>query len=780
MYALIGLTSAWLAGIACAAHLRLTPLQWLLVACGFASCALITRRQPRVRLLFLLGALFCLGGLRMLADRPSITPGSLAFYAGMQQPIVLTGIVAAFPEQGASATTLRLRVESLQAEGDSSPRTVSGLAVVQANRSIEWAYGDRLRARGRLRNPGAFGESRYAAYLARQGVDGWMPQASAQRLATRQGALPLQWLDDLRRSGLRSLHRLFPQPEAGLLAGILLGVESGISDEVMRAFTRTNTSHIIAISGFNIAIVSAMVIQVFGRMLGARRGALAAVIAIAGYTVLVGASASVVRAAWMAGLALLARWLGRTSEALLSLMASAWLMTLIHPATLFDVGFQLSFAATLGLILYGAPLQVRADGWIAQRLPPGWAQSVASPLAAMLVLTLAAQVTTLPLTVYYFQRLSLVSLLANAVVLPLQPALMILSGCAMLLGMVWLPAGQPVAWAAWLFPALTIRAVEFFSTWPGASIALEQISPGAVLLSYTLLLGITVLARRERPEAAAGSIRRAAQAAGPAAIAVCAILAWKTGVDRPDGRLSLTVLESERGQAALLTTPLGRSLLIGGGADPTRLREAVSRRLPLLERSLDWLIVGASDTDSLAGLQGISDHLSLQAALICGSRQSEPLRLLLAELTASGTEVQPAAAGQRFDLGTGARLEVLAVSEHGCLLLLEHGRARFLLAPGIDPEAVQSAIRSWSRPGMTAYVAADGGHPAVNPAEWLTALSPRLVILSGDTLGAAGNPAIQSLEAAGGARLLDTLSAGWVQLETDGETLWISTQRRVP
>ena len=780
MYALIGLATAWLAGIACASHLRLTHLQWLLVACGFAGCAFITRRQPWLRLLFSAGALFCLGGLRMLAAQPSMTPSSLAFYAGIRQPLTLIGVVSAFPEERASGTTLRVHVESLQSEGDPSPRTVRGLAVVQTDRTLHWAYGDRVQARGLLLNPGAAGESRYAAYLARQGVEGWMSQASTERLATRQGARPLHWLDDLRQSGLRVLYRLFPQPEAGLLAGILLGVESGISDEVMRAFTRTNTSHIIAISGFNIAIVSAIVIQVFGRLLGARRGAWAAALAITAYTVLVGASASVVRAAWMAGLALLARWLGRTSEALLSLMASALLMTLLNPATLYDVGFQLSFAATLGLILYGAPLQAKADDWISLRLQPGWAQSVASPLAAMLVLTLAAQVTTLPLTVFYFQRLSLVSLLANAVVLPLQPALMILSGCAMLLGMVWLPAGQLIAWVAWLFPALTIRAVEFFSTWPGASIALEQTSPWTVLLFYALLLGGTTLARRGWTERAVESVPAVARAAGPAAIAVCAILVWRTGVDRPDGRLSLTILESERGQGALVTTPTGRSLLIGGGADPTPLREAVSRRLPLLERSLDWLIVGASDPDSLAGLRGITEHLTLRSALICGRRQSHLLRLLLAELEATGTEVQPAAAGQRFDLGEGARLEVLAVSEHGCLLLLDHDRARFLLASGIDPDTVQSAVHAWAGPAVTAYIAADGGHPAVNPAEWLEAISPRILVLSGDPSAAAGNAALQDLDAAGGIRQLDTLTYGWVQLQTDGKRLWISTERKIP
>ncbi|MCJ7511507.1 MAG: ComEC/Rec2 family competence protein [Anaerolineales bacterium] len=780
VYALIGLSAAWLAGIACASTLHLNPLQWTLVAVGFGAGALVCPRPPRLRLAFVAGALFCLGGLRLLAAQPRMTPDFLTYYAGIQQPLTLTGVVAAFPEESANWTTLRLRVDSVLLDGDFTPRAVRGLAVISGDRSIRWSYGDRLQAHGLLHMPEASDRSRYEAFLARQGIQGWMPQATTLRLATRQGSLPLHWLDDLRRRGLETLQRLFPDPEAGLLAGILLGVESGISDEVMRAFNRTNTSHIIAISGFNIAILSAIFVQTFGRLLGARRGAWAAVIAIAGYTVLVGASASVVRAAWMAGLALLARWLGRTADALLTLMASALLMTVIHPATLFDVGFQLSFAATLGLILYAAPLQARADAWFTRWLPPAWVERAASPLAGMLLITLAAQATTLPLTVYYFQRLSLISLVANPVILPLQPPLMILGGSAMLVGMVWPLAAQPLAWAAWPFAALTIRAVEFFSSWPAGSIALGQTSAWVVVAFYLLLFGGTALARGAWPQQAAEMSASLARAAGPALLGLGAILVWKAGIDRPDGRLSLTVLDSERGQGVLLTSPTGRTLLVGGGADPAELRQAIGRRLPLLDRSLDWLILGSSDSDSLTGLNGISQHVRVDGVLICGTRRPRSLSLLEAELAGDGAAIESAAPGQRFDLGMGAALEVLAVSEHGCLLLAQFGRARFLLAPGADPDLIQAQMHPAAPPALTGYVAASGGHLAVNPPEWIEALSPRAVVLAGDPAPAAENPALRTVANSRGIRLIDTMTYGWVWMETDGERLWISTERGAP
>lgn len=143
----------------------------------------------------------------------------------------------------------------------------------------------------------------------------------------------------------------------------------------------------------------------------------------------------------MGGLALTARHLGRQTHGLASLSAAAIIMTLINPRTLWDVGFQLSFFATLGLILYADPLREGAIRFLMRWLSPKQSEKIANPISEFFLFTLAAQITTLPLTAIYFRRLSLVSVLANPVILPLQPLLMITGGLASLLGALWLPLG---------------------------------------------------------------------------------------------------------------------------------------------------------------------------------------------------------------------------------------------------------------------------------------------------------------------------------------------------
>jgi competence protein ComEC len=134
----------------------------------------------------------------------------------------------------------------------------------------------------------------------------------------------LERLYQLRNAFHRTVESPFPEPEASLLSGILLGIESGISPQIREAFNATGTTHIIAISGFNITIVAGLFISFFGRAFGSRRGTLAAAIGILVYAVLVGADPAVVRAAVMGGLSLLALRLGRRTHGLASLGRRAW------------------------------------------------------------------------------------------------------------------------------------------------------------------------------------------------------------------------------------------------------------------------------------------------------------------------------------------------------------------------------------------------------------------------------------------------------------------------
>ncbi len=779
---LFGLGLAWLAGIALGQALVLRVWQWILLAALGAAGAILYRRLSGFRRLYLALLLTFLGAARSSAALPSSGPGSLAFYNDLPGRPTVVGRIVAYPDVRDSYTGLRLAAESITLQPGEHPRSVRGVVLVRASRFQSWGYGDRVEASGPLDTPPVFEGFSYRDYLAHQGIHSLMPEADVRRLQARQASPLLQGIYWLRSRAHHAVLGLFPEPEASLLSGILLGIESGIPQGVREAFNRTATSHIVAISGFNIAIVASLFLGLFARWFGRRRGTAAAALAILIYTLLVGAQPSVVRSALMAGVALLARTLGHRVHGLASLAAAAMVMTVIDPLSLWDVGFQLSFAATLGLVLYADPLQRWLLAQASARLGHRPAEVLAQPISEFFLFTLAAQVTTLPLTLYYFRRLSVASWLANPAILPAQPALMVLGGGAALLGSVWQPLGRPLAWAAWPFAAYTIRLVEHLAHWQGASIALGPITPAIVASLYLVLFGLTgwlslPLEKRRRllPVSIPSPLRLLPRGLLLSTLALAVIFAWTEASARPDGRLHITALEVGAVDATLIETPGGRFVLINGGPSPIALAEALGRRLPPRSRTLDWLVIAGTHNEQVAGLVGLLERVSVRRVLLAGEPGGAPYQRALQELTDRAVPLQAAQEGQRLDLDGGS-LEVIALGRGGAALRLAFGRFSLLLAPGADSEMMHR-LQSEPQP-VTALILPAGGDARLNPSSWLGELCPWVAIASIEAGDRRGRPDRETLDALTGTTVLRTDLHGWIRLSTDGERLWVEVERQ--
>ncbi len=737
----------WLAGIAMGRFLNL-PAGSLLVAGGLGLLLAVVG-EGHLRSLGVGATVLFLGAWRLSVAVPQFDSSHISAHNDSFRIATLTGVVTDFPDVRDEYIGLRVKSESIRYLDSDLPQIITGDALVRADRFSSFSYGDRVEALGILETPPDFEDFSYRDYLARQRIFSLMSNASVTTLATREGNPVLQILFDFRQRALETLYSIFPDPEASLLAGILLGIESGISSELRESFNDTSTTHIIAISGFNITILAALVISLTRRTLGMRKGAVVAAMVIAFYTILVGADAAVVRAAIMGGLALFALFLGRLTLALASLSAAVILMTLVNPYVLWDVGFQLSFAATLGLVLYADPIKdgfVRvASRWIAS----GQAKRLSAPVGEFILFTFAAQITTLPLTAYHFQRLSLVSFIANPIVLPAQPPLMILGGLAMLAGMVWLPLGQLLAWLAWPFPAFTIRVVDLFAGVPSAAIDLGPVSLPAVVAMYALLFGATIwatLPRERRPSLPAPSLL-----AILVALSVLAVLTWKAVADRPDGRLHVTTFESG---GTLIETASGRFILIGGGDSATALSNSLGRRLPLFHRRLDWLVIPDRE---LSGLAGVPAGVEIGAVMHTTEQPDRALAGLVQSLQASGASLIRAERGMALDLGGGARLELIDDEQGNLTFLLTSGKARIAFVPRTPSSHLPD------RSALTGIILS-----SASSVGWLQELETTIAVINGP------NPLPAN---ASRPTPLATDERGWVELVTDGEQLWVWTQR---
>jgi competence protein ComEC len=353
---------------------------------------------------------------------------------------------------------------------------------VRTGGSFEVQRGDLVQVTGTLAPPKEItGDAfPYRDWLKRQGIYTTLDYPRLKLLATGQDFLVGRWFYRLNEQARQVISQFVPGEEGGLLSGLLLGDKSGLSASTRQDFTTGGLAHLLAVSGSNISIAIMLTTLALSRFMKRRTVIWLTLGIVLFYVLLVGLSPSVLRAGLMGGLALVGLLLGREYSGLAGLAGSALLLTLWQPAILMDVGFQLSFMATLGLLV----------------LAPVWQQPVKGKsqfLRDSLVITLAAEAMTLPLVIYYFHQIPLVSVLANLLVLPVIGLIMALGGLTVAAGL--LPGGfnfpaQAIGGWVWLFLSYVLVVVRFCAGLPFASLQIAVFHPVWIILYYLVLGGL--------------------------------------------------------------------------------------------------------------------------------------------------------------------------------------------------------------------------------------------------------------------------------------------------
>lgn len=281
-----------------------------------------------------------------------------------------------------------------------------------------------------------------------------------------------------------SLKAHLPEPDASFIAGITIGERTSIPNELREAFADTSTSHLVALSGYNITIVGMAVTSLFSYFhLSQRLKLFLTAFLIICFVMLAGASPSIVRAAVMGVLALLARERGRTFEMTNALIFAAAVMIYINPHILtLDLSFQLSFLATLGIILV-PPLFDGRLLWLPKFL------------REVVLATIGAELFVFPLILWHFGEISLIGLFANFLIVPLIPYTMGMGAATGLLGIVLPVLAAGVGSATHLLVSYELGVVRLFAEFPGASVALPKYAAYIIALP-ALFLTFRMMTRR--------------------------------------------------------------------------------------------------------------------------------------------------------------------------------------------------------------------------------------------------------------------------------------------
>jgi hypothetical protein len=369
------------------------------------------------------------------------------------------------------------------------------------------------------------------------------------------------------------------------------------------------------------------------------------------------------------------------------------LMTVINPTALWDVGFQISFAATLGLILFSPWFMVQFHRAFGGRLAGEQARPPLRAIGDGLAATLAAQVLVTPVILFHFGRFSVTSLLANALILPAQPPILAGGMLALLAGLVWEPLGRVIAWIPWLFLTYTTKVVELVAGIPFGLVDAGPWAKSAAMAYVVVLLSGLGLWKGMQAGFLALPPRRHLVMIGAVALPLWMGLAGASL--RPDGMLHITFLPSEGSESALLILPDGTRLLIADLA-----LEQSERKAPLTTRRVDLIIAPEA-------LEAPDPQTRVSGGRWIDATQLAPHTTLR--------------------LSGGVTLERLGDAEHWALAV-RYGAFRTILPATLDLPTQNVLVGQRALPGIT-LLKLPGGDTGCWPSEdFLNTLAPQVLL----------------------------------------------------
>lgn len=695
----------------------------------------------------------------------------------------------------------------------------------------QWRRGDRLIIDGTLEAPNEasnFGAFDYRRFLQRKRIF-WQLKAegihSVQHESDHSGwnvHRIVSYIDQIRAHLLEKTERIFSNEHAGWMQGILIGAKEGVDPETYERFARLGISHLLAISGLHVGVMIGSLLWIL-RMLGFPRDVMFYMmcVVIPFYILLTGASPSVVRAGLMALAGLYAWQKGRLKDALLILSAVLWVMLLFRPDYLHDIGFQLSFAVTAGLIV-GVPA-------INKRL-----RQLPSALRNALAVTIAAELVSFPLLIYYFHQYSLLSWLANLLLVPLVSIIVLPGGlAAMLLSFFSESAAKIASLPIDRVNDMLFHIAEWFDRWTLFHLSWPAPSPSWLLLYFAALLALFHACRHgAQPHQTAIPWMPHAQADHKPAVRLrwfmavfmlLVIYAYEPLAWHWPAKGLVYFIDVGQGDASLVRTPTGSHLLIDGGGTISFVREGDEWRqrkdpfetgkdilVPLLKQrgvhQIDMLFLTHADADHVGGLAEVVKRIPVKQIFINGTVKTSPAMVAFIEAaTERNIPIYAASYGLTLEIDRYTKLLFLhpfsqeqlynetRQNDYSLVFLLQIFDKQILYAGDMEQEQEKEVLAAlpelemddransfFSNDAPLVLKVAHHGSRTSTSAQWLDYWKPEAAVISAGRNNLYGHPhpdVIRRLQQLG-SRVYRTDLHGEIQLDIRKNSMSVRTKFR--
>lgn len=789
---LAGIVAAVALGIFVAVHCNLAPaLPMVLLAIAVALSVYAIRREKAWAFMAILLAFFFLGSWRFLAA-DKLPANDISHFAGQQATIegTLRDEVQE-KEDGRGGWQYRyvLAVQRVRPQGSEVKPASGGLSVTahqpkRSEKKEQPQIGDKVRVTGEVRVPHGYqnpGQLNTVQLLKNNGITALLSAGKRGIAVQHVDASPVKrWLVRIREHYRSSMEQVMPQEDAAAIFAMLFGGYNGINAELLQNFTATGIVHILSVSGSHISLLAA-VMAYLGRLLHLPKGvtAVAVITVIALYSVLSGCVPPVIRSAIMGSLTFIALSLEREKDARHILLLTGLVMLLLSPSLLLHISFQLSYLATAGLLFLAPALH---KFFLQHKLPEFIAGSFA--------ITIAAQLATTPILLWYFNQISLSSVLANLIVVPILELMIVFGLFAGLVALLLPFLGSLIFAMDSLLLGIAAELTSLLAKLPGSQVYLPTMNVPASLLYYAIL-GFFLLPAEKK----AFCLQKIWTQRCTCGIVIIAILGMTViySLLQP-AKMSVHFVDVGQGDCVLVITPHGHALLFdtGGTRDNFDVGDRVT--VPYLRHvgatKLDAVFLSHAHEDHAAGCAAVLKELQVgkvytadegRAAYAHSMKfsENEPLlqKLTVAQqgqvMQDDGVKIEVLFAPQKQDKSAAIGNECSNVYR------VTYGTVSFLITGDLTKENEAELLAEGIQPQSTVLKAGHHGSETSSSDEFLAAVQPKFAVFCVGFGNQFGHPKPKILERYQEHHIKSyrTDCDGLILMQTDGKKLSIETFR---
>ncbi|OGC03805.1 DNA internalization-related competence protein ComEC/Rec2 [candidate division WOR-1 bacterium RIFOXYA12_FULL_43_27] len=573
--------------------------------------------------------------------------------------------------------------------------------------------------------------------------------------------LKIGWLEAIRDSFTGKITAIMPEDCSGLLNGLLLGkAASKISEETKEDFKKTGTVHLLVVSGMQVSLLIG-ICQLFFKKFNRWIGFFASSFFSLFFILAVGTDASVVRAGIMAEVALIGKLFNRESDGLTLVAASALPMLIFDPLVLFNLGFQLSFAATAALIWLVPKMQEKVK----------WPEIV--------VVSTAPIILSAPIILYNFNQFSPIALFANIILLPWINYLVIFGFLAAVLGFMAMPLAQIFGLGLMVILKLLNILVSFMAGLPFSSVYLP--APHFIFVVFYYIVVIMFFNNM---------IKISFKKTAAIALLLAVFWVWSAALSPAETGLTAVFLDVGQGDSIFIETPDSKKILIDGGGMFNKQNMGKRVVLPFLRQKginkLDLVVLTHPHDDHLRGLVSVLNDFAVDAVLDSGQiHTSQSYQKFLKAIDRKKIKYVLARAGQTMEVGKGVWMRVLnpseplidesALNNNSVVIKLTYGQVSFLLMGDAESEAEERMFQEGNLQADLIKIGHHGSRTA-SSLPFLEAVNPKIAVISCGKENQFKHPHVEVLERLEslGIKCLRTDQKGTITVKTDGKYVIIN------